>query len=554
MKKVFTQILFLLATSIIVHAQVVNIPDANFKAALVGNTAINTNADNEIQLSEAQAYNGSIFIPNKSIGDLTGISAFVNINNLNCYNNNLTSLDLSANIKLIGIACGKNNLNSIDLSQNTALVSLSLDNNQLKTLDISNNSVLKSLHCSENQLTTINGLQTSSVETLDCYQNDLVQLSLPSSLKELSASENLLTSLNVTTCPNLISLNCNDNKLSTLDASQNPSLDRLFLHTNQLTALDVSNNLVLKYLDCGNNQLTELDVTKNTDLVTIDCYQNKISELNITKNTTLERIQCWDNEFTNLDFGQNTALIQLGCSSNPLVSLNLQNGNNTNIIGLDLPINGQLKCIQVDDVSYANANFSKPAEASFSTNCPALPVDITISKSTIQENNQIQATVGQFATVQSKLDHTPSYIYSLVSGQGSSDNGAFTIESDQLRAAFVFDYEVKDSYFIRVKTEDTNGYSIEKNFTISISEGPDAILGIDHSESKLSLSPNPTSGQLTLSGSEGKIKASLFQIDGNLIEEFDTPIFDISHLDASIYILKILDNYDQVHNFKVIKN
>ena len=42
------------------NAQNVNIPDANFKAYLVGNTSINTNGDAEIQVSEATAFNGEI--------------------------------------------------------------------------------------------------------------------------------------------------------------------------------------------------------------------------------------------------------------------------------------------------------------------------------------------------------------------------------------------------------------------------------------------------------------------------------------------------------------
>ena len=41
-------------------SQNVNIPDANFKAYLVGNTLINTNADTEIQQSEATAFTGTI--------------------------------------------------------------------------------------------------------------------------------------------------------------------------------------------------------------------------------------------------------------------------------------------------------------------------------------------------------------------------------------------------------------------------------------------------------------------------------------------------------------
>ncbi|MFT6731213.1 MAG: hypothetical protein ACJA1H_002548, partial [Glaciecola sp.] len=38
----------------------VNIPDANFKGYLVGNTNINTNGDTEIQFSEASTYTGII--------------------------------------------------------------------------------------------------------------------------------------------------------------------------------------------------------------------------------------------------------------------------------------------------------------------------------------------------------------------------------------------------------------------------------------------------------------------------------------------------------------
>ncbi|HOZ30820.1 MAG TPA: hypothetical protein PLL66_07870, partial [Bacteroidales bacterium] len=62
--------------AILSNAQIVNIPDANFKAALVGNLSINTNGDNEIQVSEASAYAGVISVEDMEISDLTGIEAF----------------------------------------------------------------------------------------------------------------------------------------------------------------------------------------------------------------------------------------------------------------------------------------------------------------------------------------------------------------------------------------------------------------------------------------------------------------------------------------------
>ena len=58
---------------------IVNIPDAIFKSRLVNNPAINTNADTEIQVSEANAFTGEINVNDSGVGDLTGIEAFINL-------------------------------------------------------------------------------------------------------------------------------------------------------------------------------------------------------------------------------------------------------------------------------------------------------------------------------------------------------------------------------------------------------------------------------------------------------------------------------------------
>ena len=96
--------------------QNVNIPDANFKAYLVGNTAINTNGDSEIQLSEATAFNDGIYCSNMNISDLTGIEAFTSIIYLLCQNNQLSSLYLADNISLYALVCSNNQLTSLDFS------------------------------------------------------------------------------------------------------------------------------------------------------------------------------------------------------------------------------------------------------------------------------------------------------------------------------------------------------------------------------------------------------------------------------------------------------
>lgn len=137
-------------------SQNVNIPDVNFKAYLVGNTAINTNLDTEIQLSEATAYTGTIDCSSDNISDLTGIEAFTAINFLFCGNNQLTTLDVSQNIELLWLYCFNNQLTSLDVSQNITLSQLYCLGNQLTSLDVSQNIVLSQLRCDNNQLECLN--------------------------------------------------------------------------------------------------------------------------------------------------------------------------------------------------------------------------------------------------------------------------------------------------------------------------------------------------------------------------------------------------------------
>lgn len=107
----------ILATTFAVtaNAQTVNIPDANFKAYLVGNTEINTNGDTEIQVSEAQSFTGFINCSNDNIADLTGIEQFTALTQLNCGGNLLTTLDLSLNSALVLLGVHNNQLTELNI-------------------------------------------------------------------------------------------------------------------------------------------------------------------------------------------------------------------------------------------------------------------------------------------------------------------------------------------------------------------------------------------------------------------------------------------------------
>ena len=108
-------LLILLCLPMIGFGQNVYIPDANFKAYLVGNSSINTNGDTEIQISEASAFGGIIFCANLGISDLTGIEAFTALTVLNCSSNLITSLDVSNNTALTELFCYDNQLTSLDV-------------------------------------------------------------------------------------------------------------------------------------------------------------------------------------------------------------------------------------------------------------------------------------------------------------------------------------------------------------------------------------------------------------------------------------------------------
>ena len=128
---------------------IVHIPDANFKAALIGNHAVNTNSDEEIQVSEAQAFDEAINVASLEIQDLTGIEAFTRLSSLDCSRNRLTSLDLRSNSALVYLKIDRNDgLSSLDLSANLALKYLDCSNNYLSSLDLSVNSALEYLNCS----------------------------------------------------------------------------------------------------------------------------------------------------------------------------------------------------------------------------------------------------------------------------------------------------------------------------------------------------------------------------------------------------------------------
>ncbi len=264
MKYTFTilSVCFIASTAI---AQVVNIPNANFKSILVGNTSINTNQDTEIQVSEALAFTGTIDCNSQNIADLTGIEAFVGLTELLCNNNQITSLDVSQNTALTSLVCGGNQLTSLDVSQNTALTLLSATQNQLTSLNVNQNTALTTLELNGNQLSSLDVSQNTGLTSLRCNSNQLTSLDISQNtdLTLVDCNGNQITSLNVGQNRAMVSLDCSGNQITSLDVSQCVALTQLRFQNNQLTSLNVANgnnaNFVF-FWSVGNPNLTCIEV------------------------------------------------------------------------------------------------------------------------------------------------------------------------------------------------------------------------------------------------------------------------------------------------------
>lgn len=97
-----------------------------------------------------------------------------------------------------------------------------------------------------------------------------------------------------------------------------------------------------------------------------------------------------------------------------------------------------------------------------------IPTNISLSASSINENVTAGSIFGTLSTTDADL--WDSHVYSLVSWAWDDDNGDFTIVGNMLNIAISPDYEIKNTYTIRVETDDGNWGTFQKVFPLSIND------------------------------------------------------------------------------------
>ena len=96
-----------------------------------------------------------IDVNDKNITSLKGIEFFPNLQKLSCWDNRLTSLDVSKNTELTYLKCSYNRLTELDVSKNTELTYLDCGYNRLTELDVSQNTKLTELYFVSNKITSL---------------------------------------------------------------------------------------------------------------------------------------------------------------------------------------------------------------------------------------------------------------------------------------------------------------------------------------------------------------------------------------------------------------
>ena len=165
-----------------------NFPDPDFQKYV--NDKIDTvdttsgKKDGKLSKAERDAVT-KISITNTNCTDLTGIAYFANLTELNCYHNQLTTLDVSKNAKLRILKCYNNGMEKLNLGDITHLTLLNCDDNNLTELDVSKNPNLEDLECRENKLRRVVIGKKYSLRTLYLRGNQLTSLDLSDTTREI---------------------------------------------------------------------------------------------------------------------------------------------------------------------------------------------------------------------------------------------------------------------------------------------------------------------------------------------------------------------------------
>jgi len=262
-----------------------NFPDANFRAFVAGKT-IDKDANGYLSTEEIAAV-VSMNVVSINIGNLMGIEHFTALTALECYDKQLTSLDVSKNTALKLLFCFRNKIKGDKMQ---ALV------NSLPKVTSGTFLVIDTKDSNEQNVITKSQVKIARDKGWKVYDYN------GGSHQEYAGSDEGIA-INATNFPDANFRAVVAGKTIDKDANGYLSTEEIAA----VTVMDVKKSNIanlkgiehftaLRMLDCCKNQLTSLDVSKNTALTTLECYDNQLTSLDVSKNTKLTYLDCSINQ------------------------------------------------------------------------------------------------------------------------------------------------------------------------------------------------------------------------------------------------------------------
>ena len=356
-------------------------PDDNFRNYLLSQSY---GADGTLTESEKDALT-DLDVSSKGIKSLKGIEWLTGLKNLQCGDNELTSLDLSYNAYLSYVICSRNRIfgtemetlveslpappvsvwigqtddvglasslwpfsgesvegNTMTSSQTTTCTNkywaVFLDNTAVNGEEIPlyinpvtfpdatfRNFISSQSYGQDGKITAAEIATITSLSTENSSVASVAGIEYFSALKNLTLyGQTNMTAIDIHRNTNLEKLQCQANKIETIDLSANTKLKTLNVGETLISSIDftpVKNTL--EVFKCSSSKFTTLSLSSLTKLKQLNCVNCQLNSLDVSTNTNLQFLDCGYNNLSSLNLTKNTSLISLDCSYNNFNSLTL---------------------------------------------------------------------------------------------------------------------------------------------------------------------------------------------------------------------------------------
>ncbi|GAA3609836.1 hypothetical protein Q4Q39_16895 [Flavivirga amylovorans] len=169
--------------------------------------------------------------------------------------------------------------------------------------------------------------------------------------------------------------------ISTIDVS---TWDGITVENNRVSAVNIGKKNIdnlpvtamqqltdLRSFFANENSIVSINLEKNTKLKRLGLFVNQIQTIDVSTNILLEQLLLEHNNLQALDISKLIKLTDLKAHSNNLTgTINIANGNNSNMLRMQLQGNANLTCIKVDQGAVNGfSGWKKTPNSNYNINC-----------------------------------------------------------------------------------------------------------------------------------------------------------------------------------------